>query len=198
MALETFASLSTDHPQLRLVLVPRHPERFEAVAAMLDESRVVWQRRSQLDRDGADPDARVLLVDTVGELGDWWGTASVAFVGGSMGDRGGQNMIEPAAYGAAVCFGPNTRNFRDVVDRLLAKGAAAVVHDRNELAQFVARSIESPAFAANLGQRAQQFVRSQLGATERTLAAIETLCPMPADKPLTVVDTDERQSREAA
>ena len=72
---------------------------------------------------------RVLLVDVVGELGAWWGTAQIAFVGGSMGSRGGQNMIEPAAYGAAVSFGPNTWNFRDIVAAMLAHDAAVVVRD---------------------------------------------------------------------
>ncbi len=76
-----------------------------------------------------DPNARVLLVDAVGELGAWWGTAQIAFVGGSLGNRGGQNMIEPAAYGAAVSFGPNTWNFRDIVAAMLARQAAVVVRD---------------------------------------------------------------------
>ena len=114
LSLATFRELSADWPQLRLILVPRHPERFEAVARLLDGAGLAWQRRTALDQQGARPEARVLLVDVVGELGAWWGTAEIAFVGGSMGDRGGQNMIEPAAYGAAVCFGPNTGNFRDV------------------------------------------------------------------------------------
>ena len=64
---------------------------------------------------------RILLVDTIGELSAWWGTAAIGFVGGSLGNRGGQNMIEPAAYGVAACFGPNTRNFRDVVQMLVAR-----------------------------------------------------------------------------
>ncbi len=198
MALETYIKLSPDHPRLRLVLVPRHPERFEAVAAMLSASGVRWQRRSRLEDDGGDPSDRVLLVDTVGELGAWWGTASIAFVGGSMGDRGGQNMIEPAAYGAVVCFGPNTHNFRDVVEHLLIAGAAAVVHDRQELAQFVSRSLESPAFATNLGQRARQFVLGQLGATDRTLAAIERHCRMRKTDPQPTLATDEHVGRDAA
>ena len=75
------------------------------------------------------PPSPILLVDAVGELGAWWGTAAIGFVGGSLGNRGGQNMIEPAAYGAAVCLGPNTRNFRDIVAAMLAAEAAVVVAD---------------------------------------------------------------------
>ena len=135
VALQVFQQLSRDWPQLRLIIVPRHPERFDCVARMLDASGVAWQRAHVAgsgSRQGSEPaspacspltarllPARVLLVDVVGELGAWWGTAHIAFVGGSLGNRGGQNMIEPAAYGAAVSFGPNTRNFRDIVAALL-------------------------------------------------------------------------------
>jgi 3-deoxy-D-manno-octulosonic-acid transferase len=108
------------------------------------------------------------LVDTIGELGAWWGTASIAFVGGSLGNRGGQNMIEPAAYGAAVCFGPNTRNFRDIVDQMLSEQAAVVVKDSAELTSFVRRCLNDQAFANGLGSRARALVRKQLGATRRT------------------------------
>lgn len=192
-ALAAFRRLASEHPRLRLVIVPRHPERFEAVAEMLDQSGVKWQRRSEIQskEPPADPatgcpagadvrakcGARVMLVDTVGELGAWWGAASIAFVGGSFGPRGGQNMIEPAAYGAAVSFGPNTRNFRDIVAALLAADGAVVVRSAAELESFVRRSLEEPAWAASLGANARELVQSQLGATERTLRLVEALLP---------------------
>ncbi len=147
LALETFRELSAQFPRLRLILVPRHAERFDAVAELLSHSPVSWQRRTQLDDAGRDPQARVLLVDRIGELGAWWGVAQIAFVGGSLGTRGGQNMIEPAAYGAAVSFGPRTHNFRDVVAALLTADAAVVVADGNELTAFVRRCLEDPSFA---------------------------------------------------
>ena len=118
-ALDSFLSLAPSHPALRLILVPRHPERFDEVAALLDRSGMCWQRRSKLDGNNIDADARILLVDTIGELGAWWGTSHIAYVGGSMSRRGGQNPIEPSAYGAAVSFGPKTPNFRGVVAVLL-------------------------------------------------------------------------------
>jgi 3-deoxy-D-manno-octulosonic-acid transferase len=125
----------------------------------------------------AEPGAnkRILLVDTVGELGAWWGAAHVAFVGGSFGSRGGQNMIEPAAYGAAVSFGSNTRNFRDIVAALLAADAAKVVRDAGEFEAFVAKCLDEPAFAAELGRRAQALVNSQLGATKSTVRLLDTM-----------------------
>lgn len=169
MALDVFRALMRGWPHLRLVLVPRHPDRFDAVARLLEQSGLAWQRRTQLDERGGHRRSQILLVDVVGELGAWWGTAQIAFVGGSMGTRGGQNMIEPAAYGAAVSFGPNTWNFRDVVSLLLERQAAVVVHDQAELMAFVRRTLDDPAWAAALGTRARALVAEQLGATERTL-----------------------------
>ncbi|MDY0168112.1 MAG: 3-deoxy-D-manno-octulosonic acid transferase [Thermoguttaceae bacterium] len=187
-ALEAFRELAPHYPRLRLVLVPRHPDRFDAVGRLLDQSGTEWIRRSQLT-ETADSDnpssARVLLVDTVGELGAWWGTAHIAFVGGSLGSRGGQNMIEPAAYGAAVSFGPNTRNFRDIVAALLARDAAVVVANRTELTAFVRRCLEEPAWAAEVGRRAQEHVRQQLGATERTVELLEPRERAKGQEPIT-------------
>ena len=189
-AVECYEHLQSDFPQLRLILVPRHPERFDEVAAMLDDKGILWERRSALldktlsdnrRRENNTPEnsiterARVLLVDTVGELGGWWGTAAIAFVGGSMGKRDGQNMIEPAAYGAAICFGPNTKNFRDIVEMMLRDEAAQVVHDQREMEQFVRRCLEEPDFAARLGTNAQNLVLRQVGATQKTLELLQDL-----------------------
>jgi 3-deoxy-D-manno-octulosonic-acid transferase len=188
LALNVFSQLIPAHPRLRLILVPRHPERFDAVADLLNRSGVRWQRRSRLDADQADPGVRVLLVDVVGELGAWWGAAQIAFVGGSMGQRGGQNMIEPSGYGAAVSFGPNTWNFRDVVTQLLARDAAVVVNNADELTAFVCRCLEDSAFMADLGVRARELVREQQGAADRTIRLLEDLA----------VDSNEHAPRHAA
>lgn len=176
MAIDIYRRLSPQHPKLRLILVPRHPERFEAVAKVLNHSGLAWQRRTELE-NRRDPTGRrpIILVDTVGELGAWWGTATIAFVGGSLGSRGGQNMIEPAAYGAAVSFGPNTWNFRDVVAALVTADAAVVVRNANELDDFIRRCLDEPRYAAALGLRAHRLVQSQLGATGRTIALVDTL-----------------------
>jgi 3-deoxy-D-manno-octulosonic-acid transferase len=175
LALDAFEQLVKAHPELRLILVPRHPERFDAVADLLNRRGVRWQRRSRLDADRADPGARVLLVDAVGELGAWWGAAQIALVGGSLGQRGGQNMIEPSAYGAAVSFGPNTWNFRDVVVQLLARQAAIVVSDGPELTAFVRHCLDDPAYAAKLGGRARELVLQQQGAADRTIGLLNGL-----------------------
>lgn len=175
LAIEAYRELAPEHPRLRLVIVPRHPERFDEVARLLATSGLIWEKRSQWRASGGNRLARVLLVDKIGELGAWWGTATVAYVGGSMGSRQGQNMIEPAAYGAAVSFGPKTKNFRDVVSALLEAEAAVVVHGGAQLTAFVRRCLDEPTFAGELGSRAARVVASQLGATRRTADLIDLL-----------------------
>ncbi|MCI0334461.1 MAG: 3-deoxy-D-manno-octulosonic acid transferase [Planctomycetes bacterium] len=196
LAIEIFRRLAPQHPRLRLIIVPRHPERFDTVGKLLEESALPWIRRSELNRkrvatqladnsrDGTVAAATrpILLVDTVGELGAWWGAAHIAFVGGSFGSRGGQNMIEPAAYGAAVSFGSNTRNFRDIVAALLAAEAAVVVADAEQFEAFVRRCLEEPQFATALGTRAQALVKSQLGATRRTVRLLDALFEAPVTR----------------
>ena len=183
LAVATWLALREKHPKLRLILVPRHPERFGIVAEMLNRrighAPNCWLRRSEWlpgqATHGTQPGSKPILVDTVGELGAWWGTAHIAFVGGSMGTRGGQNMLEPAAYGAAVSFGPKTRNFRDIVSLMRTDDAAVVVNDGNELTAFVGKCLDEPKFAETLGQRAQHLVQQHLGATAKTVALLETL-----------------------
>jgi 3-deoxy-D-manno-octulosonic-acid transferase len=196
-AIEIFKRLAPTHRNLRLILVPRHPQRFDEVAALLDQSGITWRRRSELQPRAlpggrstaphgtsqsprAEPGAEdrrwsALLVDTIGELGAWWGAASIGFVGGSFGGRGGQNMLEPAAYGVATCFGPNTWNFRDIVGQLLAADGALVVEDKAELEAFITSMLERPEEAAALGERARRVVLSQQGATRRTCELLSEL-----------------------
>jgi 3-deoxy-D-manno-octulosonic-acid transferase len=113
-----------------------------------------------------------LLLDTLGELGACWGLADIAFVGGSLTNRGGQNMIEPAAYGAAVLFGPNTRNFRESVQLLLAADAACVVQNATELTAYVRKLAADQALRVAMGRRAQDAVAAHRGATDRTLKVL--------------------------
>ena len=126
------------------------------------------------------PSLRILLVDTIGELRAWWGTATSPSSAAAWASRGGQNMLEPAAYGAAVSFGPNTWNFRDIVQQLLAADAAVVVADGPQLTQFVRRSLAEPKFRAALGRGPEQLVQSQLGATRRTVDLLDGLLPATA------------------
>lgn len=175
-ALDTWQALRNEFPNLRLILVPRHKERFDEVAALVASRGLTMRRRSSGCGTGrsARP-TEVLLLDTLGELGACWGLADIAFVGGSLTQRGGQNMLEPAAYGAAVLFGPNTCNFRDIVEQLLARDAARVVRSEKELTSTVRELLKSPATAQELGVRAKTFVATQQGAAARTVELLLSL-----------------------
>jgi len=175
LVLDIFRRAREQFPGLRLFLVPRQKDRFDEVASLLRRSGVPFVRRSQLTQPLADGTS-VVLVDTFGELSALWGLADVAFVGGSLdGKRGGQNMIEPAAYGAAVLFGPHVWNFKDTVVRLLEQKAALQVADAAKLEAETLRLLGDAAGRAALGSAARHFVASQQGATERTIAALTDL-----------------------
>jgi len=173
IALKAYQQLTSVHPELRLILVPRHRERFDAVAGLIEAAGMRARRRSRAD-DGVTqwPADVVVLVDTIGELRHWWGVAGIATVGGSFGTRGGQNMLEPAGYGCAVSFGPDTRNFANIADRLLDAGGAVRVNDAAELTRFVRRCLDEPPAADALGRSARTFVQSHQGATARTVDAL--------------------------
>lgn len=184
MAIEIYKRLRAEHSELRLILVPRHVERFDAVARLVTGAGLKCHRRSGDDSDcsgsgfgGSLYDSHwngdtVILVDTIGELRSWWGLANIATVGGSFGDRGGQNMLEPAGYGAAVSFGPDTRNFRWIADALIENEAAVRVADAAELQGFVKRCLTDLPAADSLGRAAKRLVQSKRGASQMTVRAI--------------------------
>jgi 3-deoxy-D-manno-octulosonic-acid transferase len=175
IVLEVYRRAKAQHPSLRLLLVPRQKERFDEVAALLRRSSEPYQRRSELNGAAADRRA-VILVDTIGELSALWGLADVAFVGGSLdGRRGGQNMIEPAAYGAAVVFGPHVWNFHDIANRLIEAEAAIQVSNAVALREAILKLLSDACERQRLGNAAQQLVRGQQGATERTIRCLDQL-----------------------
>lgn len=170
-----YGRLRVRFPALRLIVVPRQQDRFDEVAQLLQTAQVPFIRWTELTAPVQDRQA-VILVDTIGKLRAIWGLADVAYVGGSLdGKRGGQNMIEPAAYGAAVLFGPHVWNFKDTVARLLARDAAVQVADARELEREIMRFLAEPERRDRFGTRAQQFVQSQQGATARTVALLGEL-----------------------
>ncbi len=177
-AIDAWLKLRSEFPQLRLVLVPRHKERFDEVAALIRQRGCALLRRSeQIATTSASVSAStneaaecpVILLDTLGELAACWGLAEIAFVGGSLTNRGGQNMIEPAGYGAAVLFGPNTWNFKDVAEALLSQHAAKVIDGPDQLREAVRELLISPEERQRMGAAARAFVATQQGATRRTV-----------------------------
>jgi len=181
VAVRIYRKARQRHPGLRLILVPRQKDRFDAVAGMLEASGEAFVRRSEVGAEGMQETGRarngeIILVDTIGELSAVWGLADVAFVGGSLeGTRGGQNMIEPAAYGAAVTFGPCIWNFKETVTRLLEVEGAVEVADAETWERTTLELLANTGKRMELGRRAREFVLSQQGATQRSMAALERL-----------------------
>jgi len=173
--LNAYLALEKRYPQLKLILVPRHVERFAEVAKLIADTGLAWDRRSLLGDRTSDGTWKIFLADSVGELRWWWGVADLGFVGGSFGTRGGQNMIEPCAYGVATSFGPNTRNFTDVVQLLLERDAAQELDDPQDLEGWVATMLEHPDVRRAMAERAIAVTGQHRGAVARTWSTLATL-----------------------
>jgi 3-deoxy-D-manno-octulosonic-acid transferase len=172
MLLQAFQSILASHPRAVMILAPRHPERFVAVASLLESFGIKFFRRSLWS--GEPVNGGVLLLDTIGELSAIYGLADIAFVGGSLVPRGGHNIIEPARHGVAIVVGNHTDNFRDIIWLFQTQDAVRIVGPA-ELPLVLMELISNEAERKALGRRAAETLRSQAGATEKTLAALERL-----------------------
>ncbi|NHH99075.1 lipid IV(A) 3-deoxy-D-manno-octulosonic acid transferase [Oceanimonas sp. MB9] len=162
-------TLLTHQPNTLLMLVPRHPQRFEQVAALVHKQGLTLHRRTQ-----GEPDAgiQVYLGDTMGELPVLLAAADVAFVGGSLIERGGHNLLEPAALGKPVLTGPSTFNFSDITRELRQAGGARVVANGEALALALTELLEHEPERNTMGSAALKVVRANQGALARTLDTI--------------------------
>ncbi len=167
-----FEKLLRRHPDFRLVVAPRHPERIAEVEAMLRRRGAEVVRKTRIRERGPGPGSPVILVDTMGELARIYAAADLVFVGGSLYPHGGQNMMEPAGLGRPVLFGPHVQNFQESVDILLDAGAAVMARDARELEDAVFRMVENPDLAARMGERARRVVMEHKGASERIMELI--------------------------
>ncbi|NOX27141.1 MAG: 3-deoxy-D-manno-octulosonic acid transferase [Gammaproteobacteria bacterium] len=167
--LEAFNLVRKIVPQTLLVLVPRHPERFDRVEALCQDRDLNLVRRSS----GAvcDDDTHVFFGDTMGELNMFYAAADVAFVGGSLVPIGGHNLLEPAAVGLPVIIGPYTHNFEYISELLLDKGAARRVMDANELGLAVIEFLKEPNLRDDAGEQGRLVIEQNRGAVE----AVKTL-----------------------
>lgn len=170
--LKAFENLRVSHPRAIMLLAPRHPERFDVVANLLRDLTMPYFRRSLWA--GEPLAGGVLLLDTIGELSALYALADIAFVGGSLVPRGGHNIIEPAGHGVAVVIGNHYENFRDIVNLFLARDAVRVV-TLAELPLTLMHLLAHDAERRALGQRASETMRTQMGATSRTLSALAGL-----------------------
>lgn len=161
------------HSDALLVLVPRHPERFAQVGTLVEQAGMSVARRATNEAVG--PGIQVLLGDTMGELLLLYGTADIAFVGGSLVPNGGHNLLEPAALTKPVLSGPHLFNFQDIAERLTEAKALQVVDDASGLADAVRNLIELPQAARRMGEAGLAVMRANQGALERLLRAVGKL-----------------------
>ena len=172
LLLKAFENLLVQHPRAVMILAPRHPERFPAVAALLERMSIRFCRRSEWNGEALT--GGVLLLDTIGELAALYALADVAFVGGSLVPRGGHNIIEPAQHGVAIVVGNHTENFRDIVSLFQSRDAVRIVGPA-ELPLVLMELLASETERKALGQRAAETMRSQIGATARTAKELQEL-----------------------
>lgn len=173
LVLEACTRVWKDYPEARLLLAPRRPQRFSAVAGLLQQRGVTFQRRSDI-RHSPHVDTRVILLDTVGELVEFLPVAVGVFVGGTfVPEIGGHNVIEPAIFGRPVCFGPHTTQVAQAAEQLLEEGAAVRVHSAAELATTWLQWLRDPQGVAAVGERGRIVVARQ-AAVARSLA--EQIC----------------------
>lgn len=176
--LAAFAALRRAHPTALLIMAPRKPERFEEAASLAraEGHRVV--RRTDLVVD-AEPKADVVILDTIGELAQLFHVATIVFVGGSLVDHGGHNILEPAVHGKPIVFGPYMQNFAEIAERFLSNQAAVQVASADDLVEVVVRLAGDPVERARLGAAARALVEANRGAKARTLEAIAAVLPTP-------------------
>ncbi len=176
--LRAFARLKMSSPGALLVLAPRHPERFSEVIELARASGLATVRRSDLPID-AEPRAAIVVLDTIGELAQLYQIATVAFVGGSLLDHGGHNILEPAVFGKPVVFGPYMQNFKEIAEAFVSNGAAVQVQSERELEEALLALFTDPVRQARLGAAARALVEANRGAKDKTLAVLAELLPLP-------------------
>jgi 3-deoxy-D-manno-octulosonic-acid transferase len=168
-------------PDLLLVLVPRHPQRFVGVRALLETRGIAYARRSAGEWPTAD--VSVFLVDTMGELGSLYGVADLAFIGGSLVPIGGHNALEAAVHGVPVLTGPAVFNFHDIYGALHEVGAAATVEDAQSLAHGVEQWLKDPTAAQRAGECGRQWVMDNQGALDQLWALVDPYLSDPGASP---------------
>ena len=177
MLLQAWPRVVAACPEARMVLAPRHPDRFTLVAALLKSSGLPWTRRSEWATDTRElAPGSVFLLDSIGELASVYSLATIAVVGGSFVPAGGHNPLEPAQFAVPVVMGPNYTNFRAIVETLRAENAVSIARE-HELQNTLIDMLTHPEEAARIGGRAQVVFERESGATDRAVEALLQLLP---------------------
>ena len=165
-------AFSAAAPEARIILVPRHPPRVPEVLKELGQAGFSPQLLTELRAGQKVDPSQAVVVDTIGELESLYGLCTLAFVGGTLVEHGGQNVLEPAAQAKPVLHGPSVSNFQQEAALLGQAGASLLVRNRGDLQDAVAHLLGNPELARTMGEHGQEAVRGQQGATQRTLEAL--------------------------
>jgi 3-deoxy-D-manno-octulosonic-acid transferase len=174
--LRAVARIKATVPGTLAILAPRQPERFAEVERLSRDAGFVTTRRSDLPID-AEPRADVVVLDTIGELAQLYQLATAVFVGGSLVDHGGHNILEPAIFGKPIVFGPHMHNFKEIAASFLGNDAAIQVQSERELDETLLALVTDPVRRARLGAAARALVAANRGAKTKTLEVIGELLP---------------------
>jgi 3-deoxy-D-manno-octulosonic-acid transferase len=175
--LRAFLTARERNPSIRLLLAPRHPERFDAVEALVHREGASLVRRTAIPVAAGHLPDTVLLLDTVGELSGAYAAADLAFVGGSLVPKGGHNVLEPAWHGVPTIVGPHMENFREIADAFLAGDALIRVAGEEELADRLMRFAADPRLFRETGLRAKVLLETFRGASEASTDAVVSALP---------------------
>lgn len=177
LVLQAFKRIKANTTNPLLIIAPRHPERFAEVAQLARDQAFVTAKRTDLLID-AEPRADVVVLDTIGELAQVYQIATAVFVGGSLVDTGGHNILEPAVYGKPIVFGPHMHNFKEIADAFIVQDAAVQVTGVRGLEEALLALLTDPVRRARLGAAARAIVESNRGAKDKCLAIIAQLLPL--------------------
>ena len=189
LVLDSFVELRKNHTGLKMVIAPRHVDRFDAVEVILKQRGLRFVRRSRLSEPSPGPsgdssyslrsdegyDPCVLLLDSIGELAGVFQYATVVFMGGSLVPKGGHNILEPARYEKPIVYGPHMENFRDISRLFLEAGAAVQIESPAQLAPAIGNILSNSLVASTLGRNARAVVEQNTGATERVLRILQPI-----------------------
>ena len=167
--LDVFLSLRKRFPKLQMVLAPRHPQRFLEVEKLLAARGFQFEKKSQLNGQ-LYFEKEVMLLDTIGDLQDFYAAGDIAFVGGSLVDAGGHNVLEPARFGKPVLFGPYVTNFGSLAHEMKQRGAAIEVAGAGDLVREINELLADPEKRRSLGEKAYRFAAEDDGVLERSVA----------------------------
>ena len=184
IVLDAFWQARVSHPEARLLIAPRHPDRTEEIIGITERRGYVAARRTEMlaaaeagetSDNGASAQDRVVLLDTIGELARVYAICSVAFVGGSLVPKGGQNILQAIAQGRPVLFGPHMHNFRDSAAIALAEGVGFQVRDKDSLAKGILELLDDPVRLEEIATKGQDLIESSRGAARKCALAAAAL-----------------------